>query len=193
VGCAPDFLGKVLVRNTAHGRTACVIYDVEAYPAFCDEVHHGNTRSTRAEVMWGPPGHAYVYVAYGVWHQFAVVVATQDVPDVVFVRAAEPCAGIDLMVKRWVGEPPVTSTLCASPGKLCRSMDITRELYGADLCGSELHLTDAGITVDESLIHVGRRVGINPRRRGHDAPLRYRLRRRDILALMAEAGSLGGG
>lgn len=54
VDCASDFLGKVLVHETAEGRLAGVISDVEAYPAFVDGVHHGNKRTARSEVMWGP-------------------------------------------------------------------------------------------------------------------------------------------
>src|SRR5918996_3948999 len=66
IDCAPSFLGKALVHETPGGRVAGIISEVEAYPAYTDDVHHGNRRTTRTEVMWGPPGHAYVYVVYGV-------------------------------------------------------------------------------------------------------------------------------
>jgi len=69
--CVTDFLGKVLVRRTSAGRIAGVIRDVEAYPAFTDDVHHGNTRTPRTTVLWEAGGVAYVYLIYGKWHQFA--------------------------------------------------------------------------------------------------------------------------
>src|SRR4051794_14404321 len=78
VDCAIEFLGKVLVRRTAGGRVAGVIRDVEAYPAFVDEVHHGNKRTSRTAVMWEAGGVAYVYLVYGMWHQFAAVVNRAD-------------------------------------------------------------------------------------------------------------------
>jgi DNA-3-methyladenine glycosylase len=66
--CATDFLGKVLVRRTPSGRVAGVIRDVEAYPAFSDDVHHGNKKTPRTAVMWEAGGVAYVYLIYGMWH-----------------------------------------------------------------------------------------------------------------------------
>lgn len=71
---ATDFLGKVLVRRTAAGRVAGMICDVEAYPAFIDKVHHDNKKTPRTAVMWQAGGVAYVYLIYGIWHQFAAVV-----------------------------------------------------------------------------------------------------------------------
>lgn len=143
VDCATDFLGKVLVHDTAAGRLAGVISDVEAYPAFVDGVHHGNKRTARSEVMWGPGGRAYVYLVYGIWHQFAAVVNSKDVPDVVFIRAVAPVEGADVMAAQW-NNPVETKALANSPGKLCRSFAITTEHYGADLCRYELFLEDLG-------------------------------------------------
>lgn len=58
--CVRDFLGKALVHQTPMGRLSGVINDVEAYPAFADDVHHGNTRTKRTAIMWEAGGRAYV-------------------------------------------------------------------------------------------------------------------------------------
>ena len=172
--CATDFLGKVLVRQTRAGRVAGVIRDVEAYPAFTDAVHHGNKKTPRTSVMWQAGGVAYVYLIYGQWHQFAAVVNRADVPDVIFIRGTTPIEGVEAMTAEW-DKPLGADQLANSPGKLCRSFQITKDLYGADLTGAELFLEDWGITVDPAQVRAAERVGISSRRDGHDSPLRYYL------------------
>lgn len=166
------------------GRVAGVICDVEAYPAFVDGVHHGNKRTPRSEVMWGPGGRAYVYLIYGRWHQFAAVVNRENVPDVVFMRGVVPVEGADLMAAKW-DNPRDHSALANSPGKLCRSLAITTEHYGVDLCGRELFLEDRGLTVPPDTVQTSKRVGISRQRDGHDAPLRHYLRPADVAALLS--------
>ncbi len=172
--CATDFLGKVLVRQTRAGRVAGVIRDVEAYPAFTDAVHHGNKKTPRTSVMWQAGGIAYVYLIYGQWHQFAAVVNGADVPDVIFIRGATPVEGVEAMTAEWDKERGADQ-LANSPGKLCRSFQITKDLYGADLTGADLFLEDWGISVDPAQVRAAERVGISSRRDGHDRPLRYYL------------------
>jgi DNA-3-methyladenine glycosylase len=172
--CVTDFLGKVLVRQTPGGRVAGLICDVEAYPAFADEVHHGNKKTPRTSVMWEDGGVAYVYLIYGRWHQLALVVNQADVPDVVFIRGVVPFEGVDIMTAQW-DKPRTVNRLADSPGKLCRSFQITKDLYGADLTGAELFLEDWYVEVDPTAIRTGHRIGINARRDGHDRPLRYHL------------------
>jgi DNA-3-methyladenine glycosylase len=172
--CATDFLGKVLVRQTPVGRVAGVIRDVEAYPAFTDAVHHGNKRTPRTSVMWEAGGVAYVYLIYGKWYQFAVVVNQADVPDVIFVRGVTPVEGIETMTAQWE-QPRDADHLANTPGKLCQSFQITKDLNGADLTGDELFLEDWAVSVDPAQIRTGKRVGINARHDGHDTPLRHYL------------------
>lgn len=185
--CATDFLGKVLVHATDAGRVAGVICDVEAYPAFVDGVHHGNKRTPRSDVMWGPGGRAYVYLIYGRWHQFAAVVNHENVPDVVFIRGVVPVEGADLMAANW-DEPRDHGALANSPGKLCRSLGIATEHYGVDLSGHELFLEDRGLSVPPDAVQTSKRVGISRRRDGHDAPLRHYLRPADAAALLSSQG-----
>lgn len=182
--CVTDFLGKVLVHATDRGRVAGVICDVEAYPAFVDAVHHGNKRTARSEVMWGPGGRAYVYLIYGIWHQFAAVVHHENVPDVVFVRGIVPVEGTELMAAQW-DEPRGAGALANSPGKLCKSLAITTKHYGIDLCGRELFLEDWRLTVPPAAVRTSKRVGISSRHDGHDAPLRHYLRPTDVAALLS--------
>ncbi|HET6986802.1 MAG TPA: DNA-3-methyladenine glycosylase, partial [Kribbella sp.] len=154
---------------------AGVIRDVEAYPAFTDTVHHGNKKTPRTSVMWEAGGVAYVYLIYGVWHQLAAVVNIADVPDVVFIRGVAPVEGVETMAAQW-DKPRAAGELANSPGKLCRSFHITKDLYGAELTGDDLFLEDWGLSVDPAQIRTGERVGISDRHDGHDAPLRYYLR-----------------
>lgn len=185
--CVTDFLGKVLVRQSPQGRLAGVICEVEAYPAFVDEVHHGNKRTPRSEVMWRAGGFAYVYVVYGMWNQFAAVVNGENIPDVVFVRGVVPVEGKAVMASQW-SKPVEPAALATSPGKLCKSFMITKDLYGTALNGKELFLEDWGVTPSADKIRIGKRVGINPKLAGHDAPLRYRIKPADIGAGLVRRG-----
>lgn len=181
------FLGKVLVHRTELGRVSGVICDVEAYPAFVDGVHHGNKRTRRSDVMWQTGGCAYVYLIYGMWHQFAAVVNAEGVPDVVFVRAVVPLEGVDVMASQW-DKPMAVEALANSPGKLCKSFLIGRDHYGADLCGDELFLEDHGVRVAEQQIQAGKRVGINKSREGFDRPWRFFVKPSVMVGLLREGG-----
>ena len=173
--CVKGFLGKKLIFNTAQGQLAGIIFDVEAYPAFVDDVHHGNKRTPRTEIMYGEGGFAYVYLIYGTWYQFAVVVNKEDIPDVVFIRGVVPIEGIPAMRKNLGRDVPDTVELANSPGKLCKSFGITKELYATDLTGDTLWLEDIGLKVSPGLIKQLKRVGINPKYEGATAELRFRI------------------
>jgi DNA-3-methyladenine glycosylase len=182
---AKAFLGKVLVHQTTVGRVSGAICDVEAYPAFADGVHHGNKRTPRSEVMWQAGGRAYVYLIYGLWHQFAAVVNAEGVPDVVFIRAVAPLEGLDVMAGQW-DKPVAANALANSPGKLCKSFLIGRDQYGADLCGDELFLEDHSVRVAEQQIQTGKRVGINKSREGFDRPWRFFVKPAVMIDLLHE-------
>jgi len=123
---APRLLGTILVRRTPEGLTAGKIIEVEAYEGPEDRACHafGGRRTRRNEVMYGPPGRAYVYFTYGMHWMRNVVAAPEGVPHAVLLRSLDPIAGIELMAKRRRGALPYAE----GPGRLCQALSIT----GAD-------------------------------------------------------------
>lgn len=123
---APDLIGLNLVRNDSGTLRIGRIVETEAYLGPDDLAAHsaGGRRTARTEVMFGPPGHAYVYFIYGVWNCLNVVASPVGVPHAVLLRALEPVARL--------AEPTW------GPGLLCRALHIDRTLNGTDLRGEEL-------------------------------------------------------
>jgi DNA-3-methyladenine glycosylase len=141
---ARALLGKLLVHDGPDGRTAGRIVEVEAYRGPQDRAAHssGGRRTARNEVMYGPPGHAYVYFVYGMHHCVNVVCQARDVPEAVLVRALEPLEGEPLMrVRRRLPDTPAWR-LCRGPGALCQALGIGRAENGADLLRGRLRLVD---------------------------------------------------
>ena len=116
-----------LVHDDGHTVRAGRIVETEAYQGPRDlAAHSARGRTRRTEVMFGPPGHAYVYFIYGFWNCLNVVTGPTGVPHAVLLRALEPLDG--LTERTW------------GPGLLCRALHIDRRLNGADLLGDELWL-----------------------------------------------------
>ena len=114
-----------LVRLRGGKRLIGRIVETEAYQGPHDlAAHSAPGRTPRNAVMYGPPGHAYVYLIYGMWNCLNVVTREEGVPQAVLIRAVEPLSGI--RGKTW------------GPGLLCKAMQIDRRLTGADLCGGSL-------------------------------------------------------
>jgi DNA-3-methyladenine glycosylase len=134
IDVARDLLGKILV----HGETAGRIVETEAYLGLKDlaaHASHGLTERTR--VLFGPPGHAYVYFIYGRYECLNLVAEPDGTAGCVLIRAVEPLAGIELMRRRRPGARSVED-LASGPGKLTMAFDITRRLYGVDVTRGEL-------------------------------------------------------
>jgi DNA-3-methyladenine glycosylase len=91
--------------------------------------------------MFGAPGHAYVYLLYGISWAFNIVVAKEGEPHAILVRALEPTEGLELMSKRR-GVPTTARLLTNGPGKLCQALGITGADYARDLCADRLYLID---------------------------------------------------
>ena len=116
-----------LVHHEAGVRRVGRIVETEAYLGPQDlAAHSSRGRTTRTEVMFGPAGHAYVYLIYGFWNCLNVVTRREGVPQAVLLRALEP---VENLTDKTNG-----------PGLLCRAMNIDRRLNGADLCGDVLWL-----------------------------------------------------
>lgn len=157
---AQDLLGKVLVHRIRAGLTSGVIVEVEAYVGESDPACHAAPGLTkRNEPLYGPPGHAYVYLNYGVHYLVNVVTEPAGVPAAVLIRALEPLDGISLMRQRRartrtsrhlkrarrLSEPE----LCKGPGNVTHAMGISLRENRLDLLGNVLYLEDCGHRVDE--------------------------------------------
>ncbi|HUI26584.1 MAG TPA: DNA-3-methyladenine glycosylase, partial [Candidatus Kryptonia bacterium] len=163
VTLARALLGTVLVHDSRDGVTAGRIVEVEAYCGPEDRAAHsyGGRRTPRNEVMYGPPGHAYVYFVYGMHYCVNVVAAGVDRPEAVLIRALEPLVGVELMRRRRdVDHRTRDAMLARGPANLCRAMGIGRSLNGADLLAGPLRL-ERGRRVPPTRIAAATRVGID--------------------------------
>jgi DNA-3-methyladenine glycosylase len=129
VEVARDLLGKIIVR----GSTAGMIVEAEAYLGLDDPAAHASRGITdRTRVIFGPPGHAYVYLIYGMYECLNLVAEPDSVPGCVLIRAIEPLCGLDKMAARRPAANRVEQ-LANGPGRLTRALEITRRQYGADV------------------------------------------------------------
>jgi DNA-3-methyladenine glycosylase len=132
---AINLLGHLLVRNTPDGPCGGLIVETEAYLQGDPACHAFNGPTARTRVMWGPPGHSYVYFIYGNHWCFNVVCRPAGIAEAVLIRALEPTLGLEMMRKRRPVANPRQFT--NGPGKLCAAMDIDRSLDGVDLCDAK--------------------------------------------------------
>lgn len=165
VEVARDLIGKVLV----HKETAGIIVETEAYLGQDDLAAHSAKGVTpRTKVIFGPPGHAYVYFIYGMYECLNLVAEPDGTPGCVLIRALHPIAGLETMQAR---RPKAKSDadLASGPGKLTIAMGITREHNGRDVTRGDLVVERP--RVDRKVrIRVTPRIGI---RQGADLPLRF--------------------
>lgn len=165
---ARDLLGKVVV----HGVTAGMIVETEAYPGGDDLASHSARGLTeRTRVIFGPPGHAYVYFIYGMYECLNVVVGAAGTPGCVLVRALEPVWGIETMRRRRPSARNLQD-LTSGPGKLTLALGITRAQYGADLTRGSLVLRQPA-EPRAIEVEVTPRIGI---RHCAERPLRFAIR-----------------
>jgi DNA-3-methyladenine glycosylase len=165
VDVARDLLGKVLV----HGPTAGTIVETEAYLGGDDLASHSAVGITdRTRVIFGPGGHAYVYLSYGVHDCMNIVAEPAGTPGCVLIRALEPIEGLNAMRLR---RPKARTDrdLASGPGKLTRALGITREHTGVDMTRGDLVVLD-GAEVPGFEIAVTPRIGIT---KCAELPLRF--------------------
>ena len=165
---ARGLLGKILV----HGETSGKIVETEAYLGGDDlAAHSARGVTARTRVIFGPPGHAYVYLIYGMYECLNLVAEPDGQPGCVLIRALEPVAGIETMQSR---RPAVHTLrdLASGPGRLTLALGITRAQNGVDVTRGSLTLRTPP---DEEPfeIEVTPRIGI---RQCADWPLRFAIK-----------------
>lgn len=168
---APDLLGKRLECRAADGvLTAGRIVETEAYTADDEASHTFRGRTARNATMFGPPGHLYVYLSYGIHRCANVVTGAIGEGEAVLLRAVVPIDGIEVMSARRGGR--LAADIANGPGKLCAALGIELTDDGVDVTGgAAIRIVDDG-TPPPTAPRVGPRVGIT---RAADLPRRFRL------------------
>ncbi|MFF3646840.1 DNA-3-methyladenine glycosylase [Streptomyces sp. NPDC002564] len=133
---APDLLGRVLVRDSPDGPIELRLTEVEAYAGEVDPGSHAyRGRTARNDVMFGPPGHVYVYFTYGMWHCMNLVCGPEGRASAVLLRAGEITAGAELARERRLSARN-DKELAKGPARLATALDVDRRLDGSDACGA---------------------------------------------------------
>lgn len=161
VQVARQLLGKKLVRQTEFGRISGIISETEAYDGSQDLACHARAgRTPRTSVMFGPPGHAYVYFTYGMHWCFNVVTSPEGYAAAVLIRALLPLEGLDLIALRRAGI--AQKHWVDGPAKLTRALSIEKLENGKDLTNRDggLWIEDC-LEVDPACVHTSPRVGID--------------------------------
>ncbi|OGO18747.1 MAG: hypothetical protein A2Z14_09680 [Chloroflexi bacterium RBG_16_48_8] len=159
---AKDLLGQRLVLLEGNERRlAGIITETEAYIGKEDLGCHARTGKTkRNEVMWGPPGHAYVYFTYGMHWMLNVVTEREGFPAAVLIRGLWPVEGEDDMHRR--RSIHQLRDLTNGPAKLCQAFGLDGNWNGEDLCSSDSRLfVEKRLAIPDQLVTSGPRVGLN--------------------------------
>lgn len=178
---ARDLLGAVLVSTVHGGLAAGRIVETEAYIGPDDPASHAARRigrTRRNDVMFGPPGVAYVYRIYGVHWCLNVVTGPEGFPSAVLIRAVEPVAGRDLILRRRLqagrpGRRLRDRLLTGGPGRVAQALAVTGSLNGHPLRTTPLLLLQDGPGPSADAVVAGPRIGVT---RARDWPLRFHVR-----------------
>lgn len=171
IAVAPELLGCVLSHETSEGLVAVELTEVEAYMGEADPPSHAfRGQTARNAVMFGPPGHAYVYFTYGMHFCVNLVCLRPGTASAVLLRAGRVVAGEELAARRRSAVPRGPK-LASGPARLCQALGIGREQNGADVCAGEgpLRITSGQLRYD-SVVATGPRVGVSS---GAEVPWRY--------------------
>lgn len=188
---AKALLGKCLVRRLDGELLAGRITETEAYIGRRDKACHayGGRRTARTETLFAPPGHAYIYLIYGMYHCLNFVTEPEGEPAAVLLRAIAPLAGQNSMIRRRYGDKPLTpyreKHLTDGPGKVCQALALTRRENGLDLTGDTLFLCDSpedvGLPAPDlppERLRTGPRIGVDYAEEARDFPWRFWLEAR---------------
>jgi DNA-3-methyladenine glycosylase len=175
---ARSLLGRRLVRWDDGRQLSGIIVETEAYIGPRDTASHASRgRTSRSEVMFGPPGVIYIYLIYGMYHMLNIITEAEGFPAAVLIRAVEPVDGMDVMRanrQKPNRPPPKTINLTNGPGKLCQAFGIDKKLNGWDATVGRHLWLEAGVNVDHLSVASGPRIGIDyASRQDQDAPWRF--------------------
>jgi DNA-3-methyladenine glycosylase len=170
---ARELLGKRLVRVIDGRRLSGLVVEDEAYVGEADRASHAaHGRTRRTEIMYGPPGCAYIYFIYGMYWCLNIVTDEPGFPAAILIRGVEPCEGLEIMRARRPGRPDYELT--NGPGKLCAALDIDQRLNGVDLTRSDELFLEDGDPIDPARIATSARIGLNGSL-GHAAVVPWRI------------------
>lgn len=192
VAIAQALLGKLLVRRLDGQLLAGRITETEAYIGRCDKACHAYNyrRTPRTETLFRAPGHAYIYLIYGMYHCLNFVTEPEGEPAAVLLRAVEPVAGLETIQRLRYGDKPLTPyrirNFLNGPGKVCQGFGLTRAQNGLDLTGDELFLCDGpedlGLPCPaprRERVCRGPRIGVDYAQEARDFPWRFWLEEED--------------
>lgn len=142
--------------------TGGMIIETEAYHGPEDKASHAynNRRTKRTETMFSEGGVAYVYLCYGMHHLFNIVTNQKNIPHAILIRAIQPEAGIDVMLRRR-NKKKLVPTLTRGPGSLCQALGINRTHDGFTLDGNSIWLEDRGVLIPTECIQASPRIGVD--------------------------------
>ena len=161
VSVARALIGSRLIRVEDGVQISGIISETEAYRGEDDLACHARAgRTPRTAVMYGHPGHAYVYFTYGMHWLLNFVTEPEGYPAAVLIRGIQPVEGADIISKRRKGHPPARWT--DGPAKLCQALNIDRRFNRLDICapGAPIRV-EPGEPTPDSCVTIGPRVGLN--------------------------------
>lgn len=192
VEAAQKLLGKYLVRRLDGQLLAGRITETEAYIGRCDKACHAyNYRQTeRTSILFGPPGHAYIYLIYGMYDCLNFVTEPEGEPAAVLIRGIEAVSGTDTMLRLRYGDKPLTpyrrKNFLNGPGKLCKALSLSRAENGLDLTGDALFVCDSPAdigfpcsTPPRERMRAGPRIGVDYAEEARDFPWRFWLEKEE--------------
>ena len=187
---APALLGKYLVRSYGGTLLAGRITETEAYIGRCDKACHAYNyrRTPRTETLFMGPGHAYIYLIYGMYHCLNFVTEPEEEPAAVLLRGLEPAAGTEVMQRLRYGDAPMNAyrkkNFLNGPGKVCKALDLTTAQNRLDLEGDTLFLCDSMADVglkdppiEPEHLCSGPRIGVDYAEEARDFPWRFWLKK----------------
>ena len=184
---ARSLLGHWLIRATPEGPTGGAIVETEAYLADDPACHGYGGETARNGSMYGPPGHAYVYLIYGMHFCANAVCGRKGHAEAVLIRAIDSSVGQERMAARRIVRQK--HHLTNGPAKLCEALDIDRRLDGADICAADSPLFIANNPGRDDFLHrygpviVTSRIGLT---KAADQPLRFYLRKSPFVSRIAK-------